>query len=56
MIKNEGVKCKAVYKNTVPYIITDIYTNGNIHLQQGQVLERISIRRLKPYFGEDMET
>ena len=50
MIRNDEVKRKSAAKYSVPYIITD---NGNVHIQCGQVLERINIRRLTLYFGED---
>ena len=33
-----------------PYLITEVYTNGNVRLQRGVVNERINIRRLEPHF------
>ena len=33
-----------------PYLITEIYTNGNVRIQRGVVSERINIRRLEPHF------
>ena len=33
-----------------PYLITEVYTNGNVRIQRGAVNERINIRRLEPHF------
>ena len=33
-----------------PYEITDVYTNGTVRIQKGNVNERINIRRLEPHF------
>ncbi len=33
-----------------PYKITDVYTNGTVHIQKGNVNERINIHRLEPHF------
>ena len=52
MICSDRVK-KSVAKYSVSYIITDVYTNANVCIQRGQVSERINIRRLTPYLGED---
>ena len=35
-----------------PYLITEVYTNGNVHIQKGIVNERINIRRLEPFFED----
>jgi hypothetical protein len=33
-----------------PHTVTAIYTNGILHIQKGNVNERVNIRRLFPYF------
>ena len=33
-----------------PFRITDVYTNGTVRIQKGNVNERINIRRLEPHF------
>ena len=40
------------YKKHGPYIITEVFTNGTVWFQQGQVNEHINIRRLKPHLDE----
>jgi hypothetical protein len=35
---------------TGPHTVTAIYTNGTLHIQKGNVNERVNIRRLFPYF------
>ena len=35
-----------------PNIITEVFTNGTVRFQRGQVNEIINIRRLKPHFDE----
>ena len=32
------------------FVITDVYTNGTVRIQRGNVNERINIRRLEPHF------
>ena len=39
---------KIDYKKQGPYIITEVFTNGIVKFQQGQVNKKINIRRLKP--------
>jgi hypothetical protein len=38
---------------TGPHTVTAIYTNGTLHIQKGNVNERVNIRRLFPYFEND---
>ena len=33
-----------------PYEITEVYTNGTVRIQRGNVNERINIRRIEPHF------
>ena len=35
---------KLDYNKQVPYIITEVFTNGTVRVQQGQVNEQINIR------------
>jgi hypothetical protein len=35
---------------TGPHTVTEIYTNGTLCIQKGNVNERVNIRRLFPYF------
>ena len=49
----DGINRKLDYrKKKGPYTITQIYTNGTVWIQQGNVNARINIRRLEPYFEE----
>ena len=43
---------KLYYKKQGLYIITELFTNGTVRVQRGQVNGRIKIRRLKPHFDE----
>ena len=47
-----GINCKLDYKKQVSYRITEVFKNGTVQIQQGQVDERINIRKLKPHFDE----
>ena len=35
-----------------PYTVTDVYNNGTVRIQRGNVNERINIRRIEPHFGD----
>jgi len=48
----DGINRKLDYRKKGPYTITQIYTNGTVRIQQGNVNARINIRRLEPYFEE----
>ena len=50
MLKIDGVSRKAKDKYEGPYLITQVYSNGNVRIQRGSVSERLNIRRIKPYF------
>ena len=45
-----GVNRKAALKNTGPYTITQVYTNGTVRIQRGSTNERLNIRRITPFF------
>ena len=45
---------KADDRNKGPYLITEIYTNGTVRIQKGAISERINIRRLTPYFEQEV--
>ena len=47
-----GIYRKLDYKKQGHYIIPEVFTNGTVQFQQGQVNRIINVRRLKPYFGE----
>lgn len=42
-------KNKLMPRATGPYVIIRVHTNGTATIQKGRVLERVNIRRLKPY-------
>ena len=54
-IKNDGVQRKmdcpkeGPFKEG-PFEITDVFTNGTVRIQRGNVNERINIRRIEPHF------
>ena len=50
LIVKSGILRKAEDKNEGPYAITDVFTNGTVRIQRGNLNERINIRRLHPYF------
>ena len=47
---NNDIKRKLESPKKGPYLITNIYTNGTVRIQRGNVNERINIRRLEPHF------
>lgn len=54
LIKRDGILRKLEDRYDGPYTITQVYTNGTVRVQRGTVNERINIRRLAPYFENDM--
>jgi hypothetical protein len=48
-IRSDGILRKAEDKNTGPYVITQVHTNGTVRIQRGSVSERLNIRRIDPY-------
>ena len=51
-VEMTGIYQKLDYNKQVPYRITEVFTNGTVRLQQGQVNRRINTIRLKPHFDE----
>ena len=51
-VKMTSIYRKLDYKKQGPYRITEVFTNGTVWVQRGQVNEIINIRRLKHHFVE----
>ena len=51
-VEMNGIYRKLNYKKQGPCRITEVFTNGTVRFQLGQVNEHINIRRLKPHFNE----
>ena len=51
-VEMTGIYRKLDYKKQVTYRITEVFTNGTVRVQHGQVNERINIRRLKAHSYE----
>ena len=49
-IIKDGIYRKLDAPKMGPFRITDVYTNGTVRIQRGNVNERINIRRLEPHF------
>ena len=47
-----GIYRKIDYKKQGPYIITEVFPNVTVRVQQGQVNEKINVRQLNPHFDE----
>ena len=50
-----GKLAKLRGKRDGPYTVTHVYTNGTLRIQKGVVAERISIRRVAPYYEPDRD-
>ena len=46
----DGIYRKLETPKFGPFVITDVYTNGTVRIQRGNVNERINIHRLEPHF------
>ena len=46
----DGIYRKLEALKLGPFVITDVYTNGTVRIQRGNVNEHINIRRLEPHF------
>ncbi len=55
LVWNEGIlyKAQTIWQNN-PWTIMTVHTNGTFMVQPGNKLERLNIRRLKPFEGEIM--
>ncbi len=50
LLRKEGILCNAESKwHKKPWLITTVHTNGTITVQHGNKLERMNIRRVKPF-------
>ena len=49
LIINTDIQRKLDNPTTGPYEITDVFSNGTVTIRRGNVLERLNIRRIKPY-------
>ncbi len=50
LVINEGILCKAESTyGKEPWTITTDHMNGTIRIQRGTKMERLSIRRVKPF-------
>jgi hypothetical protein len=55
LLRKEGILRKAESRwHKKPWLITSVYTNGAITVQRGNKIERMNIRRVKP-FEEDLD-
>ena len=52
-VEMTGIYRKLDYNKQEPYRTTEVFTNGTVLVQHGQVNEQINIRRLKPHFDEE---
>jgi len=44
-----GIKGKLSTPRTGPYEVTQVHTNGTLHIRKGVVTQRVNIRRVTPY-------
>ena len=52
LIVKDGILRKAEDKYIGPFQIIQVYTNGTIRIQRGNISERLNIKRIVPYFEE----
>jgi transposase InsO family protein len=51
-----GKLAKLRRKRDGPYTVTHVYTNGTLRIRKGVVAERISVRRVSPYYEPERDT
>ena len=51
ILLKKDIKSKLGAPYTWPYIITQTYTNGTVKILRGSVIQRVNIRRIRPYFS-----
>ena len=51
-VEMNGIYRRINYSKQVPYIITEVSTNGTVRVQWVQVNKHINIKRPKPHFFE----
>ena len=56
LLRNTDIHRKLDDPTTGPYEILQVYTNGNVSILCGSVIERVNIRRIRPFFEEDSTT
>jgi hypothetical protein len=55
LLRKEGILCNAESRwQKKPWLITSVHTNGTITVQRGNKIDRMNIRRVKP-FEEDLD-
>ena len=54
LCKPKKVRRKLEQPREGPYEIIAVYTNGTIHVQRGNISERVNIRRVTPYFESSL--
>jgi transposase InsO family protein len=52
LLDKPGILRKMSTPRSGPYKIVQVYTNGTIRIKRGRVSERVSIRRVTPYFKQ----
>ena len=53
LLRNTDIHRKLDNPTTGPYEILQLYVNGNVSILRGSVIERVNIRRIRPFFEED---
>ena len=48
-VTSDGIQRKLDSSKAGPFLITEVYTNGTVRIQQGAINKRINIRRLEPH-------
>jgi hypothetical protein len=55
LLRKEGILCNAQFRwHKTPWLITSVHMNGKIMVQRGNKIDRMNIRRVKP-FEEDLD-
>ncbi len=55
LLRKEGILCNAESRwHKKPWLITTVHTNGTVTVQRGTKVERMNIRRVKPFI-EDLD-
>ena len=49
LILHTDIQRKLDSPTSGPYEITEVFSNGTVCIRRGNVLERLNIRRIKPY-------
>ncbi len=55
LLREEGILCNTEFRwHKKPWLITSVHTNETIMVQHGNKIDRMNIRRVKP-FEEDLD-